>query len=73
MWKLVPVKPGTYTLHFGYAAGLAGKSKVRLVAGSRRGSLVVHIAGRPPATHVNPETGKVVPGPYVPSSEAETS
>ena len=54
-------------------AGLAGKSKVRLAAGSRRGSLVVHIAGRPPATHVNPETGKVVPGPYIPSSEAETS
>jgi len=73
VWKLVPVKPGTYTLHFAYAAGLAGKSKVRLAVGTRRGSVAVHIAGKPPATHVNPETGKVVPGPYIPRSEAETS
>jgi len=72
-WKLVPVKSGTYTLHFAYAGGLSGKSKVRLAAGSQRGSITVHIAGRPPATHVNPETGKVIPGPYIPRSEAESS
>ena len=73
VWKLVPVKPGTYTIHFVYAAGLAGKSKARLAVGSRRGAIAVHIAGKPPATHVNPETGKVEPGPYIPRSEAETS
>ncbi|HTY98060.1 MAG TPA: hypothetical protein VMB91_13530 [Solirubrobacteraceae bacterium] len=73
VWKLVPVKPGTYTLHFAYAAGVAGKSKVRLAVGSRRGAIIVHIAGKPPSTHVNPETGRVVPGPYRPSSEAESS
>lgn len=73
IWDLVPVKPGTYTLHFAYAAGLSGKSKARLAAGSQRGSVTVHIVGKPPATHVNPKTGKVVPGPYIPASEAETS
>jgi len=73
VWKLAPVKPGTYTLHFAYAAGLSGKSKARLVLGSQRGAITVHIAGRPPLTHVNPKTGKVVPGPYIPRSEAETS
>lgn len=73
VWDLVPVKPGTYTIHFAYAAGLSGKSKARLVAGSQRGSVTVHILGKPPATHVNPETGKVEPGPYIPRSEAESS
>ncbi len=73
VWDLVPVKPGTYTIHFVYAAGLSGKSKARLVAGSQRGAITVHITGKPPATHVNPETGKVEPGPYIPRSEAETS
>ena len=73
VWELVPVKPGTYTLHFGFAAGLSGKSKARLAVGSQRGAVTVHIAGRPPATHVNPKTGKVVPGPYIPRSEAESS
>lgn len=73
VWDLVPVKPGTYTLHFAYAAGLSGKSKARLVAGSQRGSITVHITGKPPATHVNPETGKVEAGRYIPRSEAESS
>ena len=73
VWRLAPVKPGTYTIHFAYAAGLSGKSKARLVVGSQRGAITVHIAGKPPATHVNPETGKVVPGPYIPRSEAESS
>jgi hypothetical protein len=73
LWRLSPVKPGTYTIHFDYAAGLSGKSKVRVAIGSQRGAITVHIAGKPPATHVNPETGKAVPGPYIPRSEAETS
>ena len=67
VWELVPVKPGTYTLHFAYAAGLSGKSKVRLAVGSQRGSITVHVAGKPPATHVNPETGKVEAGPLHPA------
>ncbi len=73
VWLLAPVKPGTYTLHFAYAAGVSGKSKVRLAAGSQPGSITVHVAAKPPATHVNPKTGKVEAGPYVPRSEAESS
>jgi hypothetical protein len=73
VWKLVPVKAGTYTLHFAYAAGVSGKSKVHVVLGSQRGAITVHIAPKPPATHVNPETGKVLPGPYIPRTEAESS
>ena len=36
VWRVVPVKPGTYTVHYAVAAGLAGKSKARLGSGSRR-------------------------------------
>ena len=73
MWLLVPVKAGTYTLHFAYAAGISGRSKVRLAVGSQRGTITVHVAGKPPPTHVNPTTGKVEPGRYIPRSESESS
>jgi hypothetical protein len=70
VWKVVPVKAGTYTLHYGLAGGLAGKATVRLARRSARGALTVHIAPRPPGTHVNPHTGKVTPGPFNPASES---
>jgi hypothetical protein len=70
VWKVAPVKPGTYTVHYGLAAGLAGKATVRLAHGSARGALTVHIAPRPPSTHVNPHTGKVAPGRFNPASES---
>jgi hypothetical protein len=73
VWQVAPVKAGTYTLHLAYAAGLSGKAKTRLTRNSQHGAILVHIAGKPPATHVNPNTGKVAPGPYVPASEAESS
>ena len=44
-----------------------------MAIGSQRGAITVHILGKPPATHVDPKTGKVVPGPYIPRSEAESS
>jgi hypothetical protein len=70
VWKVTPVKPGTYTLHFGIAGGLAGKATVTLAHSSVRRAVLVHIAPKPPPTHVNPNTGKVQPGPHRPASES---
>jgi hypothetical protein len=66
-WRVTPVKPGIYTVHYTIAAGLAGRSRARLANGAiPHGHFTVAIAPRPPATHVNPETGRVEPGPYRP-------
>ena len=65
-WKVVPVKSGTYTVHYAVAAGLAGKAKAQLAGGgAASGSFKVKIAGSPRITHVDPKTGKVVPGEYL--------
>jgi hypothetical protein len=70
-WRVTPVKPGVYTVHYTIAAGLAGRSRARLANGAiPHGHFKVAIAPRPPATQVNPETGQVEPGRYVPSSTA---
>jgi hypothetical protein len=64
-WKVVPVKSGTYTVTYSVAAGLAGKSKAKLASGSpAQGHVKVVIASAPPTTHVDPKTGKVVPGAF---------
>jgi hypothetical protein len=66
-WRVTPVKPGVYTVHYTIAAGLSGRSRARLAGGAiPHGHFTVAIATRPPATHVNPETGGVEPGPYRP-------
>jgi hypothetical protein len=68
VWHVTPVKPGLHRIFYRVSAGLYGKARAQLAGGAiAGGSFAVHIAGRPPATHVDPETGKVVPGPYVPS------
>jgi hypothetical protein len=68
-WSVVPVKAGAFTVHYAFSAGLAGKAKARLVSGGPAGGhFNVIIAPAPPATHVDPKTGQVVPGPY-PSSQ----
>jgi hypothetical protein len=64
-WKVVPVKAGTYTVTYSVAAGLAGKSKAKLASGAPAGGhFTVAIASAPPATHVDPKTGKVVSGVF---------
>ncbi len=64
-WRVVPVKSGTYTVHFSFAAGLAGRARAHLATGGpASGSFQVHVAGSPAVTHVNPSTGKLVSGPY---------
>lgn len=66
-WKVVPVKAGKHTVHFTVAAGLAGNAKaVSASGGPVHGQFVVLIAGAPPHTQVNPNTGKVIPGTYPP-------
>ncbi len=68
-WRVVAVKAGSYSVHFVIAADLAGKSRATLADGSPvRGVFNVHIASKPPVNHVNPNTGKVEPGPFPPPS-----
>ncbi|HEX5852541.1 MAG TPA: hypothetical protein VFY36_05560 [Solirubrobacteraceae bacterium] len=62
-WNVVAVKAGTYTVSYSVAAGLAGKGKAKLASGAPvRGRFTVDIAPAPAAVHVDPKTGKVVPG-----------
>lgn len=69
VWRVTPVKPGVYTVHYTIAAGLSGRSRARLAGGAiPHGHFRVVIAPRPPATHVNPETGQVEPGRYKPGT-----
>ncbi len=65
IWRVVPVKAGSYTVHYTVAAGLAGKAKARLAAGGPvQGQFAVDIAPSPGLTHVNPSTGRVEAGQF---------
>lgn len=65
VWKVVPVKPGEHVVRYSVAAGLAGKARASSAGGGAvQGRFDVRIAGTPPATHVDPATGKVVAGAY---------
>jgi hypothetical protein len=65
IWKVVPVKSGVYTVHYRVAAGLAGRASAQLASGGPvQGQLTASIAGLPPRTHVDPRSGRVVPGIY---------
>lgn len=64
-WKVVPVKAGSHTVHLTVAAGLAGNARAELAGeGPVTKTLTAEIAPAPPITHVNPSTGKVVPGAF---------
>jgi hypothetical protein len=65
VWRVVPVKPGSYTVHYSVGAGLAGKAKLRVAPGSpTSGQFAVQVAAAPPTTYVDPATGKVKTGIY---------
>jgi hypothetical protein len=65
VWRVVPVKSGTYTVHYAVAAGLAGKAKTQLAGGApAQGQFAVDIAAAPALTHVNPSTGHVETGQF---------
>jgi hypothetical protein len=64
-WKVAPVKVGAHTVHIEIAAGLAGQAKATIASGGRpTAAFAAHIAPAPPATHVDPSTGKVLAGIY---------
>jgi hypothetical protein len=64
-WRVVPVKAGTYNVHYAVSAGLAGNAKTRLASGGpASGEFAVTVAGSPQITHVDPKTGKVVAGTF---------
>jgi hypothetical protein len=68
-WHVVAVKPGAHTVRFAVAAGLSGHALAALSnGGAVQGHFSVDIAPAPPITHVDPRTGKLVPGalPAVP-------
>jgi hypothetical protein len=68
VWHVTPVKPGLHRVFYRVYAGLNGRAQAQLADGAApAGSFTVYVAPKPPPTHVDPRTGKVVPGPYVPS------
>jgi hypothetical protein len=70
VWHVVPVKSGLHIVRYTVAAGLSGRARTVSAGGARpTGRFLVHIAPRPPATHIDPTTGKVTPGAYPPPSE----
>lgn len=61
VWRVTPVQPGTYTVHYRVAAGLQGNAVA--VSGDEsvpEGEFTVKISAAPPQTKVNAK-GKVVP------------
>jgi hypothetical protein len=65
IWKVTPVKSGPHMLTYTLAAGLGGKAQAQLSTGQTpTGHFSVKIASVPPVTHVDPSTGRVVPGPF---------
>ena len=66
-WEVVPVKPGIWAVTYEVAAGLGGNAKaISASGGPVSGRLAVHIARKPPLTHVNPRTGLVEEGTLPP-------
>jgi len=62
VWRVAPVRAGTYTVHYVVAAGLEGKAKAVTGDGSPvKGEFVVTISSKPPQTCVS-GAGKVVQG-----------
>ena len=56
VWRVTPVKAGTYTVHYQLAAGLNGKAKAVTDDGSPvKGEFVVTISDKPPRASVDDE------------------
>jgi len=55
VWRVTPVRGGTYTVNYQIAAGLTGKAKATTADGSpAEGSFVVTISTKPPKATVSP-------------------
>jgi hypothetical protein len=65
IWKVVPVKSGSHTVHLTIAAGLGGNAKAVLASGGPVAkTFTAEISPAPAVTHVNPDTGKVSAGAF---------
>jgi hypothetical protein len=74
VWHVTPVKPGVHTVSYRVYAGLNGRARAQLIRGGvPAGSFKVAIAGRPPPTHVNPQTGRVEEGAYSPTAQQSSN
>ena len=64
LWQVVPVKAGCHRVHYrSRSPDWPARPKRRSPSGTPlRASFGVHIAPAPPATHVDPNTGKVDAG-----------
>jgi hypothetical protein len=59
VWRVTPVQPGTYTVHYEVAGGIDGNAKAVTADGSPvEGEFVVTITDKPPNTRVT-DSGKV--------------
>lgn len=64
IWKVTAVRSGIHRVTYTVAAGLNGKARAQLADGQPpRGSFNVSISQAPAQVHVDPSTGRVVPGP----------
>jgi hypothetical protein len=60
VWRVTPIKGGTYTVNYQVAAGLTGKAKAVTADGSEpSGKFVVTISTKPPQATVN-DQGQVI-------------
>lgn len=60
IWRVTPVKPGSYTLNYIVAAGLDGNAKAVTPSGDEvKGQFVVRITDKPPQARVD-DNGNVV-------------
>ena len=63
-WKVTPVAAGLHRVTYTVAAGLNGKARAELADGTvPRGSFTVFISPGATQSHVDPNTGAVLPGP----------
>lgn len=59
-WSVVPVRAGSYTLHYTLTGSTTGRSPLRLAdGGAASGSFDVRVSSKPPQTRVTPD-GRVV-------------
>ena len=61
VWKVTPVRSGSYEVSYRVSAGLDGKAKAQGADGNQpEGSFDVSVSRRPAQARVDPETGKVI-------------
>lgn len=62
VWRVVPVRAGSYTLRYRLTGSLTGRSQLRLANGDApHGSFAVHVSGKAATVHVTPD-GRIVSG-----------